>query len=59
MAALALRTELVDVQRQLMDDDSDESTQTLHASIREYIAQQLTDEATLIDPAFTGKGPRR
>ena len=58
-AALGLRAALVDVQRQLMAIDRDDASGALHAHIRDYIAQQLTDEATLIDPAFSGKGPRR
>jgi hypothetical protein len=58
-AALRLRSALVDVQRELMVTDGDEGSRALQAKMRDYIALQLTDEAKLIDPAFTGKGPRR
>jgi hypothetical protein len=58
-AALRLRAALVDVQRQLMAVEGDDISDALHARMRDYIALQLTDEAKLIDPAFTGRGPRR
>ena len=33
--------------------------QALRAAIGTYIGAQLADEATLIEPAFSGRGPRR
>lgn len=58
-AALALRGALVEVQGQLAERMDRPGSEALHARIREYIGQQLTDEAELIEPAFTGQGPRR
>lgn len=57
--ALELRGELVKVQGLLADREADEAADALRKRIREYVGLQLTDEAQLIEPAYTGKGPRR
>lgn len=58
-AALKLRGALVDVQRHLAEHAGDAAADALHQRIREYIGLQLSDEAELIEPAYSGKGPRR
>lgn len=58
-AALTLRAALVEVQGLIAGRQADPAAQALRDRIRAYIGQQLADEATLIEPAFSGKGPRR
>lgn len=59
-AALALRGALVEVQELLhARDEGDSEAADIHEAVREYIGLQLTDEAKLIEPAFSGQGPRR
>lgn len=61
--SLALREALVDAQQALhrlkKSHADDPSYLALRQAIRDYIAAQLDDEATLVVPAFKGKGPRR
>jgi hypothetical protein len=59
-SALALRGALVGVQASLADHGEDDpAAQDLQDRIREYIGLQLLDEAQLIEPAYSGRGPRR
>jgi hypothetical protein len=61
--ALRLRGALVSAQETLERLRSgfaqDEAFLALKSAIGAYIAEQLVDEAMLIEPAFSGKGPRR
>lgn len=61
--ALRLRGALVSAQQALERLRSafaqDEEFLALKSAIGGYIAAQLVDEAMLIEPAFSGKGPRR
>ncbi|HUD28799.1 MAG TPA: hypothetical protein VMQ93_08005 [Novosphingobium sp.] len=61
--ALRLRGALVTVQGQLdalaEDWSRDEGYRALRSAIGAYIGAQLMDEARLIGPAFSGRGPRR
>ncbi|WP_159979074.1 MULTISPECIES: hypothetical protein [unclassified Novosphingobium] len=61
--ALRLRASLVAVQAQLDglagDWAGNEGYQALRREIGGYIGAQLMDEARLIAPAFSGRGPRR
>lgn len=61
--ALAMRSALVGAQTQFLAASevhgASPAYQSLHEEIRSYIADQLADEALLIEPAFLGKGPRR
>jgi hypothetical protein len=58
-SALLLRGALVEVQSLLVGRETDTAAQALRGRIRDYIGMQLADEATMIEPAFTGMGPRR
>jgi hypothetical protein len=58
-AALALRGALVSVQALVADHGEGEAAADLRRRIREYIGLQLSDEAQLIEPAYSGRGPRR
>lgn len=59
-AALALRGALVSVQAMLAEHGhEDPAAEKLQDRIREYIGLQLLDEAQLIEPAYSGRGPRR
>jgi len=59
----ALREALAAAQQWLIDKSGDLKDKADYLEIREriraYIAQQLTAEASLIEPAFIGHGPRR
>ncbi len=61
--AMRLRAALVGLQEEidvsLSERLLEEDLQSIRAMIANYIAEQLADEASLIEPAFSGKGPRR
>lgn len=61
--AIVLRTLLQDVLDHLQAvrarDGGRTDYQAARASIRDYLAEQVRAEGTLIHPAFEGKGPRR
>lgn len=59
-AALSLRRALVEAQQLLYPHEgSDPRAAALRGDVQCYIGEQLTDEAKLIEPAFSGQGPRR
>lgn len=58
--ALRLRGALVEAQKLIYPRvTADPRAAELRTRVQRYIGEQLADEAKLIEPAFSGRGPRR